>query len=317
MSMKRKTEMKKEYRFILTLAAMILFSAFLPLLQANAQSNCDSTPPTVTILTPTTTAYTTDKAVVDLTGEVFEDFAVKEILWFNGGSASGFASASINGSDPLAWSAKSVPLAPGINVITVTAVDGAGNEGTDTIVVNYVAPTTSLVRELLNNKSKFTFYFNDPAYINIDRFSVVGYLKNKTGDKVILPFGKDVTITVTAPNPNDPTSELELFKTTIPSDSEFVTGTTRYLYRNSGSGIYEFRIERSTATASYMYIFVDRIEMLPAFKSVMTPLQYQAFVRSIKSYTMTIEFGDYSYTGTATLSPGTPSSVKQELVFNR
>jgi hypothetical protein len=245
---------------------------------------------------------------------------VKKIVWTinNGNDVS--ATAIINGLDPLQWSAKSLPLSPGFNLITVKATDAAGNEGQDTLEVNYLPPpeiVTTLERELLNVKTKFTFYFGDPTYLNVDRFSVVANLKNNVGDTFILPHHEDVNILVTMQDPNNASNHLEVFKTTIPADSKFVSGTTKYLYRNTGSGIQELQIYRQTATISYLYIFVDKIEMMRELKSAMAPAAFQAFVKSIKSYTMTVQFGEFSYTGTASLSPGTAGTYKQELVFNR
>jgi hypothetical protein len=320
--MTRKSRMTKQSKIIsLAIALMVIMAILFPLRQEARSASCDTTAPLIDITSPTNTGlYETDKATLDLSGNVSDDAGVKKIVWTITNGNWGPATAIINGLDPLLWSAKSLPLSPGVNLITVKATDAAGNEGQDTMVVNYVVPPvipTTLERELLNIKTKFTFYFNDPTYWNIDRFSVVANLKNKTSDTFVLPHHQNVNIKITMQDPDNALIQHEVFKTTIPADSEFVSGTTKYLYRNSGSGIQELQLYRLTATTSYLYVFVDKIEMMRELKSAMAPAAYQGFVSRIKSYTMTVQFGEFNFTGTASLSPGTPGDKKQELVFNR
>lgn len=96
----------------------------------------DTTPPTITISTPTTAStYTTSSSPVTLGGSASDNVGVSQVRWSNAATgASGTASGTTS------WSA-AVPLNPGSNAITVTALDAAGNTATDTITVTYTPPS--------------------------------------------------------------------------------------------------------------------------------------------------------------------------------
>jgi hypothetical protein len=92
--------------------------------------------PTVTITTPTAdTSYTASTLFLTLSGTAADtDGTVQSVAWsndrgFSGTASIGAAAASVD------WFATDVQLAPGVNTITVTATDNAGNLATDTIVV--------------------------------------------------------------------------------------------------------------------------------------------------------------------------------------
>jgi hypothetical protein len=93
-------------------------------------------PPTVTITTPTADLnYTASTLFLTLSGTAADtDGTIQSVAWtndrgFNGTASIGAAAASVD------WFASDVQLAPGVNTITVTATDNAGNLATDTIVV--------------------------------------------------------------------------------------------------------------------------------------------------------------------------------------
>jgi hypothetical protein len=89
----------------------------------------DNTAPTIQIATPTKRpSYATAKAVVTVGGTAADNRAVTEVRWSSDRGGAGQAT----GTDR--WTA-SVPLLPGVNVITVTAVDAAGNAGRAQITV--------------------------------------------------------------------------------------------------------------------------------------------------------------------------------------
>ena len=92
----------------------------------------DMQPPTVAFTNPTPgPTYTTTNGLLNIGGSSGDNVGVIKITWANnrggGGTAQGTGSWSVNG----------VQLAPGVNVITVTAVDAAGNVSTTTLTVTY------------------------------------------------------------------------------------------------------------------------------------------------------------------------------------
>ncbi|MBS0394855.1 MAG: DUF4082 domain-containing protein, partial [Proteobacteria bacterium] len=95
----------------------------------------DTTAPTVAISSPTTAAtYTTSNSTLALAGTASDNVGVTSVAWTNslggGGTASGTTS----------WSVASVALKSGLNTITVSASDAAGNVGTKTLGVTYNPP---------------------------------------------------------------------------------------------------------------------------------------------------------------------------------
>ena len=95
----------------------------------------DTTPPVVTITSPSTTTTTTvSTGTVDLTGTATDNGTLTTVIWSN--AANGMSGTA----DTLSpWSATAV-LTAGLNVITMTAYDAAGNRGTDRVFVSYVPP---------------------------------------------------------------------------------------------------------------------------------------------------------------------------------
>lgn len=74
-----------------------------------------------------------DTATVTLAGQATDDVAVTRVSWVNDRGGSGAA----EGTSP--WSAD-VPLAPGVNTITVTAHDAAGKQGRSAVRIVYTPP---------------------------------------------------------------------------------------------------------------------------------------------------------------------------------
>ncbi len=104
----------------------------------------DTTAPTVGITFPTDAqeAATTEPQV-NLSGEADDDRAVARVTWANNRGGSGEA---IGGR---AWHANGIVLQPGVNVITVTAEDAAGNAGTDTLAVTFTSSGADPARPVL------------------------------------------------------------------------------------------------------------------------------------------------------------------------
>jgi len=93
----------------------------------------DPTPPTATITGPTSspTFITSATTLTTLAGTYSDNIAVTSITYSNAANGANGTAGFSGGT----WSVASVPLASGINNITVTAFDAAGNTGSDLIAV--------------------------------------------------------------------------------------------------------------------------------------------------------------------------------------
>jgi hypothetical protein len=90
-----------------------------------------SLPPTVTITSPTTDpAFVSPSSVLSIAGTATDDVGVFQVAWFNDRGGAGIATGTND------WSVPSIPLLPGQNVITVTAIDTNGNASQDTLTVS-------------------------------------------------------------------------------------------------------------------------------------------------------------------------------------
>jgi hypothetical protein len=91
--------------------------------------------PTLSIIGPTThPQMETNGSPLALRGVASDNEAVARVIWENdrGGSGEALGTSS--------WSIGGITLAPGQNVITVTAFDETGHSGNDTLTVTYDAP---------------------------------------------------------------------------------------------------------------------------------------------------------------------------------
>jgi hypothetical protein len=88
----------------------------------------DRTPPTLRITSPSTAVANTTAAAIALGGTATDNVGVTSVRWSTSLGDSGTAP----GTSP--WTA-TVPLYPGVNVVTVRAYDGAGNSGWRSITV--------------------------------------------------------------------------------------------------------------------------------------------------------------------------------------
>ena len=91
--------------------------------------------PVVTITSPTTAAtFSTSSASVTLAGTASDNVGVSRVTWTNDRGGSGTATGTTT------WSVSGVVLQPGINVLSVTASDAAGNTSSDILTVTYNEP---------------------------------------------------------------------------------------------------------------------------------------------------------------------------------
>ncbi|MCE5333804.1 MAG: hypothetical protein LLG06_04370 [Desulfobacteraceae bacterium] len=240
----------------------------------------------------------------------------------NTGIATITAYAYVGGGDnptygTFSWTAQAQLVAGG-NMITITAVDGNDNTYTESFQVYYIPYSVTGTQEFLmdyRSKAKFTFYYTAKAgYTNVDRFSVTGYLAKAKTDPWCLPFSQDVTVSVSA-HVGQTGEEILLFTQKIPKNK--VSGTSRYRYLSRTAGIQEMVFEKSKYTDTYFYVFVDKVNLLASQRASMSSADYWAFIKSIDSFTITVQPGTSEWAGTAPLTRGTYSTVKQEMVFNR
>lgn len=93
----------------------------------------DTTGPTVSITSPSASgSYSTTAATVALAGSASDDVGVASVSWRN--AANG---ATGNASGTSSWSIANIALVLGVNTITVTARDAAGNTSSSTLAVSY------------------------------------------------------------------------------------------------------------------------------------------------------------------------------------
>ena len=98
----------------------------------------DSTAPQVIISTPTSSSSTTvANSTLNLGGTASDSVGVTQVTWTNDRGGSGTTTGTTN------WSVSGVVLQLGVNVLTVSARDAAGNVGTDSLSVTYGPDTTA------------------------------------------------------------------------------------------------------------------------------------------------------------------------------
>src|SRR5256886_701755 len=96
----------------------------------------DTTPPTVTITTPTANpTYATSSSPLTLGGTAADDIGVTQVAWANSRGGSGTATGTTS------WTASGIALQTGANVLTITARDAAGNTATAAVTGTLSAPT--------------------------------------------------------------------------------------------------------------------------------------------------------------------------------
>ena len=96
----------------------------------------DASTPVIKVYTPTTAAsYSTAESSIVLGGTASDDTGVAQVSWSNSAGGNGVAFGTTG------WSTPSVPLAVGVNIITVTAKDAAGNAAIATTTVTRSSPS--------------------------------------------------------------------------------------------------------------------------------------------------------------------------------
>ncbi len=139
------------YQFTVT-AARDLVAKFTP----------DTTPPNIGITSPTLAAtFDTTQDAVALAGFASDNGAVASVTWENDRGGSGTASGTTS------WSISSVPLKAGVNHLTITAHDAAGNTSSVSLTV-----TSSSVVDFTARAGQYAGLLEATTHHGLARFSV-------------------------------------------------------------------------------------------------------------------------------------------------
>ena len=157
----------------------------------------DATPPTVAIATPTSTAtYSTTSSTMALGGTASDNVGVTQVTWANNRGGSGTATGTTS------WTASGIALQPGANVLTITARDAAGNNGTATLtatMTDTTPPTVALTAPAAGTVSgvvNVTATASDNVGVAGVQFKVDG--ANLGAEKTAAPYSVSWTTTTAA-----------------------------------------------------------------------------------------------------------------------
>ena len=122
----------------------------------------DTQDPTATITNPTSSSsYDTSSSTITLGGSASDNVGVTQVSWVNSRGGSGTASGTSS------WSASSITLQSGANIITVTARDAANNTGSDRITVTYTPPDTQDPTATITNPTSSSSYDTSSSTITL------------------------------------------------------------------------------------------------------------------------------------------------------
>jgi hypothetical protein len=143
----------------------------------------DTTPPTVSITGPTSSAtYSTTSTTINISGTASDNVGVTSVTWSNYRGGSGTATGTTS------WSQNSVQLYLGSNVLTVRAYDAAGLYSEDTLTVTLTdstAPTvtiqTSSPQAISSDSLQVSFTSNDNIAVTETRWRIGAQPNGSTG----------------------------------------------------------------------------------------------------------------------------------------
>jgi hypothetical protein len=87
----------------------------------NPTPGTDTTPPSLTILSPATTNVSTSESSLIVRGTAQDNVGIAAVTWLSSNGGSGAASGTNN------WTTPAIPLYVGATTITIRAGDAAGN----------------------------------------------------------------------------------------------------------------------------------------------------------------------------------------------
>ena len=148
----------------------------------------DDVPPEVTVTAPASVTNLLRATLVTLEGTASDNMGVEVVTVSNGADGKVYTAA---GTD--SWKAEDIPLAAGMNILTVCALDGFGNAGTAVVVVRVVkvdgdygfGPTVVYLSSADRRRNTLLIAARDPAPITATVFNMrgveVAVVKGDTG----------------------------------------------------------------------------------------------------------------------------------------
>jgi len=211
----------------------------------------DATAPAVRITGPSTgETHSTSLGVINLEGTASDDFGVARVSWSSDRGASGVAKGDAR------WIVGGIALQPGVNVITVTAVDAGGNAATDVLRIAYerglptislTSPTTAPAYNSPSSNLVLTGVASDDSGIARVTFATdkgqVGVASGTTAwtiPSITLPLGAPTLITVTAHDNAGNSSSVVLSATYADASVpvvKFYSPTTASAFKTPGTTV--------------------------------------------------------------------------------
>ena len=118
--------------------------------------------PVVQISSPTSDeAYTGTASTIDFSGTATDNTGISQVIWSNSLGGSGIASGTSD------WRIAGIALHEGENLVTVTAIDDAGNQGLDSITVYYEVTDTIAPSIKMTSPTAARFYYTKDNTLDI------------------------------------------------------------------------------------------------------------------------------------------------------
>lgn len=129
----------------------------------NRSIQADTTVPEIFIEQPVGNGvYETSETTLSISGTALDSVGVTQVTWSNSNGDGGIANGKEN------WSVTGINLAKGMNVITVTAVDAAGNNNRATLTVTRKEQKDTTAPELqISSPSRYGFYFTFRSQVDL------------------------------------------------------------------------------------------------------------------------------------------------------
>ena len=129
----------------------------------DASIQADTQAPTVSIMKPVSNAtYETSETVLSISGAANDAQGVVSVTWSNSNGGNGIANGTTD------WSITEINLAEGANIITITAVDNAGNSGQAILTVTRKAQADTMAPDLkITSPSSMGFYFTSRSQVDV------------------------------------------------------------------------------------------------------------------------------------------------------
>jgi hypothetical protein len=95
-----------------------------------------TSPPSISLSSPSTTAWETDQSSIDLQGTAMAQSGLSNVLWVNQLGKRGVGAWTATGDRTANWEVRGIALRPGTNLITVTAVDSGNRSASLHLAIN-------------------------------------------------------------------------------------------------------------------------------------------------------------------------------------